>query len=144
MEENQSLLELQVDRDAATNLLEVSRWGKFLGLLVSIGIGLFFVMCIVVWGALSKTMFPTADEVDPQATRLGMIFAFTFLVIIGGVVVLLMSFLIKGANRIRRGIETRDQLLFNSGLASLKNYFVMYGVLALVALFISLLALLIN
>jgi magnesium-transporting ATPase (P-type) len=143
MEENQSLLELQVDRDAATNLLEVSRWGKFLGLLVSIGIALFFVMFIIVWGAISKTLIPQ-EETDPQATRLGMIFAFAFLVIIGGVVVLLMSFLIKGANRIRKGIQNRDQMLFNSGLASLKNYFVMYGVLALIVLFISLLALLIN
>jgi hypothetical protein len=143
MEENQSLLDLQVDKDASNNLLEVSRWAKFLGILVVIGVSLIFVMVLLIWNRLSA-LFITADSTNSDQERLGFIMVIIFFLIFGALVGLLMSFLIKGANRIRSGILNRDQLLFNSGLASIKNFFTMYGILALIGLFFSLIALLIN
>jgi heme/copper-type cytochrome/quinol oxidase subunit 2 len=143
MEENQSLLELQVDREASTNLMEVSRWGKFLGLLILIGVGLVIILCLFLWGRMARTLIP-ADEIDSSSRSLMQIILIGALVIAGAVVGILMSFLIKAGTRIRLGIQNRDQLLFNSGLASLKNYFTMYGVIAIIGLFFSLIALLIN
>jgi hypothetical protein len=143
MEENQSLLDLQVDRDAASNLLEVSRWGKLLGLLISIGFGLFLILMVVLWGRFSSALF-TRDEADSaNAQMVRIVFIIVFL-IIGVVLGIMMSFLIKGANRIRAGIQNRDQLLFNSGLNSIKNYFAMYGVIALIGLFFELLGLVVK
>jgi hypothetical protein len=143
MEENQSLLELQVDREASTNLMEVSRWGKFLGLLILIGVGLFIILCLFLWGRMARTLIPT-DEIDSSSRSLMQIALIAVIVIAGAVVGILMSFLIKAGTRIRLGIQNRDQLLFNSGLASLKNYFTMYGVIAIIGLFFSLIGLLIN
>jgi hypothetical protein len=140
MEENQSLLDLQVDREAASNLTEVSRWAKLLGLLISIGFGLFFLLMIILWGRFSSLLFPK-DEVDPQNVQLARILIIAVLLVIGLVIGIMMSFLIKGANRIRQGIHNRDQLLFNSGLNSIKNYFAMYGVIALIGLFFELIGL---
>jgi len=140
MEENQSLLDLQVDRDAANNLTEVSRWSKLFALIVIIGFGLLFILIFALWGRISTTLF-AKDEVDAknvQYLRIGMIFAF---LVIGTIVGIMMSFLIKGGNRIRKGILNRDQIMFNSGLGSIKNYFVMYGVIALIGIFFSLLGL---
>lgn len=139
MEENQSLLELQVDKEAANNLIEFSRWAKLLGLLVIIGFGLLFILMIFLWGRFA-TLFPneTTDKPSDDLARIGVI---VILLIVGVIVGIMMSFLIKGANRIRLGIQNRDQLLFNSGLNSIKNYFAMYGVFALLGLFFQLLSL---
>ena len=140
MEENQSLLELEVDKDAANNLTEVSRWGKFLGFLVCIGLGLIFLLIIFLWNKMEPILIPREDPdaLSVTATRIMLIIVFLGAAAVIGI---LMSFLIKGANRIRLGIQNRDQLLFNSGLNSLKNYFMMYGILTLIGIFLSLLAL---
>jgi hypothetical protein len=137
------LLDLQVDRDAASNLTEVSRWAKLLGLLISIGFGLFFLLMIILWGRFSSLLFPK-DELGTQSAQMGVIFIVAALVVIALIVGIMMNFLIKGANRIRLGIHNRDQLLFNSGLNSIKNYFAMYGVIALIGLFFELLGLVIK
>jgi hypothetical protein len=140
MEENQSLLDLQVDREAAQQLTEMSRWAKFLGLLTSIGLALIFLLMIVLWSRFAALLFPR-DEVDQQSLQLGRIMLIAVILIVALVVGIMVNFLIKGANRIRQGINARDQLLFNSGLNSLKNYFAMYGVIALIGLFFELLGL---
>jgi hypothetical protein len=140
MEENQSLLDLQVDREAASNLTEATRWGKLLALITTIGFGLFLILIFFLWGKLSNVLFSN-DELDNknfQMLRIAFIVAFLIMGVILGI---MMSFLVKGANRIRLGIQNRDQLLFNSGLNSIKNYFAMYGVLALLGLFFELLGL---
>jgi len=46
----------------------------------------------------------------------------------------LMYFLFRGSILIKKGIETKSQDMFNNGLASLKAYFMMYGILAIIAL----------
>ena len=70
-------------------------------------------------------------------------------VVIAGVIIIalaicgiLYGFLIRGANRIRKGIENGDQILFNSGLANIKNYFAMYGVLAILGILFAIIGLL--
>jgi len=140
MEENQSLLELHVDQEATANFTEISRWAKLLGLLTLIGLGLLFAFFIILSGKLAGYMLvkEDANASDIVFFRVGMFIAFA---IFGAILGILMSFLIRGANRIRLGIRNKDQLLFNSGLGSLKNYFTMYGVLVLIALFFSLLGL---
>jgi len=57
-----------------------------------------------------------------------------FFIIIAGIVFLLMYFLFRGSILIKKGIETKSQDMFNNGLASLKAYFMMYGILAIIAL----------
>jgi hypothetical protein len=63
-----------------------------------------------------------------------MIFFIIFLVIVGVIVGTLAWFLINGANKIRKGIQLKDQQLLNDGLANIRNYFTMYGVLSLLGL----------
>jgi hypothetical protein len=140
MEENQSLLDLQVDREAASNLTEVSRWAKLLAMLVCICFVLASVLLIVLWSRFSSVFFPN-DATDKQTAEIARIGVIAFLIIVGVIGGIMMSFLIKGANRIRLGIHNRDQLLFNSGLNSFKNYFAMYGVIALLGIFFELIGL---
>jgi len=127
----------------SASLAEVSRWGKFLALLVIVAIGLFFLMVILLWGRLAG-QFLTLEEIQGSGADLLMAGLIVVFAIVGAIVGILMSFLIKAANRIRSGILNQDQLLFNSGLANLKNYFAMYGVLGILGLLFTFLGLLFN
>jgi len=141
MEETQSLLDLQVDQEASANLQETSRWGKFLGMVTVIAMILFILLCIVFWSQFDRAFagYEDAQEGSVQAFKIGVVIGF---VLVGLVFFILMNFLIKGANRIRNGIRNKDQLLFNSGLVSLKNYFAMYAVLGILGLVFTLIGLL--
>ena len=61
-----------------------------------------------------------------------------FVCAVGGV---LVYFLLRFATRTREGIRTGNQYRFNEGLAALKNFFIMYGVLGILSLFFSALSL---
>ena len=131
MEENQSILELQVDQTASKNLSEVSRWAKFLSIT-----GFVFMGCmLIVFIAMRSQITSTLSQVIPgfaEVNSLGVLVA--FFIIIAGIVFLLMYFLFRGSILIKKGIETKSQDMFNNGLASLKAYFMMYGILAIIAL----------
>ena len=143
MEENQSFLELQVDKGASENLSEAARWGRLLAIMVLVAIGL-LLLTIILMGRQFGELFLTADEMQGNGGDIFMIGLIAGLVFVGAIVGVLMSFLIKGANRIRNGILHKDQLLFNSGLANLKNYFAMYGILGIIGLLMTMLGLLIK
>ena len=141
MEENQSFLELQVDKEASENLTEAARWGKLLGIMVIGAIGLLLLL-IILMGKQVTSQFLTTSEMqgsDGDILIIGLIGGLAF---IGAIVGILMSFLIKGTNRIRHGIIRKDQILFNNGLANLKNFFAMYGILGIIGLLLSMLGLL--
>lgn len=133
MEDNQSLLELKVDTEAASNLTEACRWGKLLAILALIAFGLISIIVLAFQGLLIEQFF-AIDSIQGDNNSFiaaGLIAAF---VIIGVIVGVLLSFLLKATNRIRTGIQNKDQLLFNQGLASLKNYFMLYGILSVIGL----------
>lgn len=142
MEENQSFLELQVDKAASESLSEAARWGKLLAVMVLVAVGLLLLL-IIFMGRKFGELVLTTEEMQGNGGDLVMVGLIVAIVFVGFIAGLLMSFLIKGANRIRNGIRDKDQLLFNSGLANLKNYFAMYGILGILGLLMALLGLLI-
>ena len=129
--DDQSILELQVDQTASKNLSEVSRWAKFLSIT-----GFVFMGCmLIVFIAMRSQITSTLSQVIPgfaEVNSLGVLVA--FFIISAGIVFLLMYFLFRGSILIKKGIETKSQDMFNNGLASLKAYFMMYGILAIIAL----------
>jgi hypothetical protein len=143
MEENESVFELQVDQPVANNLIEVARWAKFLALSVLIGAVLSFILFLVSWGKIAGKLSPE-DELEGINMQFFRIAIIIFFFIFAGILGVLFSFLIKAANRIRAGINNNDQMQFNNGIASLKSYFAMYGVLSIVMLCLSIIGLLSN
>jgi hypothetical protein len=138
MEENQSLLDLEVDSEVTTNLIEVSKWGKFLGIVVLTGMGLFVLLFFSLWSSFAALFSSLGDDSGEGAGTIVMILFAFILLIVCAVVVVLMMFLVKGAAGIRKGLLNKDQITFNIGLANLKNYFVMYGILGIIGLFFAL------
>lgn len=134
MEDNQSILELQVDQTASKNLSDVTRWAKFLSITGLVCMGVMVIFFIVMRSYLASALsqvIPGFSEID----SFGMLIS---IVVIGaGLVCVLMYFLFRGSVLIRKGIESKNQEIFNNGLASLRAYFTMYGVLAVVGLVIN-------
>ena len=140
MEDNQSILELQVDQTASKNLSDVTRWAKFLSVTGFVCMGL-MVICFI---AMQSQITSLLSQLVPEFTDLGNLggVLIAVIVIVAGIVCLLMYFLFKGSILIKKGIETKSQEIFNNGLASLKAYFIMYGILAIIGLISNLVSIL--
>ena len=129
MEENQSFLELQVDQTASKNLSEVARWARFLSITGFVCMSLMVIFFVSMQSRLAAAM----SQIVPGFSDLNGIGVLLAIIIIAAAVgCLLLYFLFRGSTLIKRGIETKNQEVFNSGLASLKAYFTMYGILAII------------
>ena len=138
MEEDQSILELQVDETASKNLSDATRWAKFLSITAFVCMGLVVIFFIALRSQIASAfseVIPGFSDIDSLGMLIGII------VIAAGIVCLLMYFLFRGATLIKKGIETKSQDVFNNGLASLKAYFTMYGILAIIGLISNLVSL---
>jgi|SRR5689334_19700815 len=138
MEENQSFLELQVDQTASKNLYDASRWAKFLSIAGFICMG----VALVFFVAMRSQIASALAQVIPGFTNFesfGVLI--TGFIIAAGIGCVLMYFLLRGSILIKKGIQTKSQEAFNNGLASLKAYFTMYGILAILGLIFNLISL---
>jgi hypothetical protein len=127
----QSLLDLDVDPQVSRSFREASRWAKFIGIIWAICLG-FIVLIAALGGAAFVDGFTSAVESyeSPIGDLIGRMFfvVMGLIVIVGGI---LLFFLFKFCSQTKAGLERQDQSLFNNGLKSLKNYFMIYGIIAL-------------
>jgi hypothetical protein len=131
MDENQSILDLQVDQSSSRSLSDVARWARFLAIVGFVGVGLLILCLLLLRGAISNALSELAPTIG-IADSYGLVVA--VLVLAASIVGLLMYFLFRGATLIRKGIETRNQETFNNGLSALRTYFSIYGVFAILGL----------
>jgi hypothetical protein len=131
MEENpqQSLIELNVDYDAGNILRETARWTKFISIVGIIGVAL-LLLCLLFAGTmittLSSRMLPGFEGYT------GILISAVIIVV--AILGLMVSLLYRFSTNIKKGIDTQDQELFNKGLSSLKIYFIISGVFAVLSL----------
>ncbi len=126
---NEPLFQLQIDYDSGNMLEEATKWAKFLAIIyfVCIGIGVLF------------TAFSSALIIQALATVMPE-FASVGGVIVGIIIIALIIFtfltilMYRFATQVKQGILNRDQALFNEGVKNLKNYFLAYGIYALLML----------
>jgi nitric oxide reductase large subunit len=131
MEENQSILELQVDQTASKNLSDATRWAKFLSITGFVCMGLMVIFFIAMQSQITSALsqvIPGFSDIDSFG------FLVAVIIIVAGIVCLLMYFLFRGSMLIKKGIETKSQEIFNNGLAALKAYFIMSGIIAIIGL----------
>ncbi len=142
MEENQSILGMEVEPQGRANLTEVARWGKFLAIVGYVFMGLFILMLAFAWSSFMSAFtgsYPDPYERSIVSTSSG--FFLVVIVLFIGIFFTLLFFLLKGANRIKAGLRDNDQAVFNSGLANLRNYFIMFGVLSILRILFALMSL---
>lgn len=129
------LFELEVDDVAGSYFKETARWTSFISILYFIIVGLlvFCLLIITVFmkGAASRGLGTSIFGKQELDTATTLIITVLFLLIIG-LLLTLSLMLYRFASLIRKGLERQDQVTFNAGLRSLKNYFVFYGIIAVI------------
>ena len=135
-EKNESLFELQVDYDSGNYFKEATKWSTFVAIIYFIGIG-FIVLFLAIAGAaiFSSDLMQTetdspfaAPQMDTSALRIALMFVIIVFVTYSGVM------LYRFSSLCRQGIDRQDQLVFNSGLKALRNFFIAAGIMAMVGI----------
>ena len=133
MEQNPGapLLDFSVTPEMGGNLRETARWTKFLSIVTIIGLILLLIGMI----AASSVLTPMLSQVLPGmagAALSGVIFGILGVaLVIGGILVFLLY---RFSTTMKSAIELNDHAMFNKALRSLKTYFLIYGVFAILAL----------
>ena len=138
MDENQSLLELEVDQETGTNITEMAKWARLFAILVSSIIGLFVLILFLFWRTLAL-YFSTMPELNDSQAGYGVMIGVSIVAIIFiAICTVILVYLFKGVNGLRNGVRNKDQLAFNIGLANLRNSFAIYAVATIVLVLIQL------
>jgi len=138
MEENQSVFELEVDQIASKNLIDTAKWARFIAIFSFIAMGCFLLIIIAFQSRIADRIsnyIPGMNESGGFGVLIGVI------IFIFALVSVILVFLLRGANLIKKGIETKDQIMLNDGLRSLKTYFAIYGILAIIGVVFNLIGL---
>ena len=141
MEQNpsDSLFDLQLDHEAGNHFRESSKWAKFLSIIYFVAVGM--ILLVLIFSAAVVTN--ACQQFAPEFAGAGGFLVAA--VIIGiGIVLFTTLLLLRFAILTKEGIERQDQLIFNKGLQALKNYFMIYGVLTILALAFSIISVTIN
>ena len=124
------LLEMHLDYDGGNTLQETVRWSKFLAIVGIVGLGIYLI-AVLIGSAYIAALFQQAWGVEGGGIAALAIF---FIVLILAILIFVVIMLYRFSVLTRRGIETQDQATFNRGLKSLKIYFVINGIFAVLYL----------
>jgi uncharacterized integral membrane protein len=130
MEENNSLFEFEVDQPISKEMSEMARSAKAFGLIIVIMLGLLVLFMFAAWSQLEGQFTDLPEGERSMALVLGMI----VLLLVAAILGTMMFFLIRGANRLRKALNIKEQSIFNAGLGDIKVFFVFYGVLSILGL----------
>lgn len=131
MEENQDLFNSAVDNDTSREMYEASRWARTFGILLFIACGIILLVMLAAGNRLFEAFSTELATGDANAV-------FTMVLVIAIIAILIVGvmlyFLLRSANSIKKGLQLKDQALFNRGLSDMKIYFTIYGVLSILSL----------
>jgi len=140
-EQNSSLLELELDDMTSGILKEAAKWSRYIVIT-------FYVCCaLIVFGMLGLLMagdtFIQAMETSlgEVAGTAGLVMIMIVFLIVTAIVGLLAFLLGKFSSKVKQGVEQNNQHLISEGIAGLKNYLTITGVMGVLGLLVSLIQL---
>lgn len=132
---------MHLDYDGGHILQETARWSRFLSIVWFIGLGL----CVLVVALMGSALLMLLSRFSPELESLGsagaailIVTVIIFAAIFGFVAFTLYRF----STLTRKGIDHQDQATFAAGMRSLKIYFLINGIFALIGLLFQLFSLL--
>jgi cytochrome bd-type quinol oxidase subunit 2 len=135
MEEQQDLFDIKVTGEAERELNETSRWSKLMGILIFTICGIALLFLLLAGGKISEGMSAEMPGENSGAMLVGILVA---VVIMIAIVSVIMYFLLRAANRIKAGLQQKNQAMFNGGLNDMKIYFTIYGIFSILGLLLNL------
>jgi len=121
--EKPSIFQLSVDENTSQHLSEIAKWGKFLGIIGFIGLGLILVAWLVVVSLMSWRLGGSST----------FFLSFIYVIFVGLYVYPVLT-LYKFGKGMKSAILNNDQILMNNALRNLKNCFQYLGILTIIIL----------
>jgi len=123
------LSDLLVTHTMGDHLHDTTKWCRFLSIVGIVFLSIFLIMVIVAGTSVAPTMAIAIPGMGEVSNNLLILLAIVLIAVFG----VLVFFLLRFSIYTRRGLEMRNQVLFNEGLKALKIYFIVYGVLGLLS-----------
>lgn len=145
-EQKPSLLELQIDDVAVPSLKETAKWTKFLSITCIVFIVL-MVLCALLASSTIATIFARMSAYSGDGGMGIAAGALTGGIIMGVMLVfavvlaVVTYFLYAFSTQVRKAVDFNNQPALEKGIASLKNFFMVAGILGILSLLSSLMAL---
>ena len=140
MENNQQDLlgntDLQVDGHAKMQLGETAKWGKFIAIVMFILAGLIIIFGLIAGAALSGTFRRLGGAYDILGGFEGPVLIIVF-VFIAAVIALIYYFLYQFSVKVKAAVVTENKQDLGTALKSLKTFFIITTVLAILGLLIN-------
>ena len=129
--EGNDIFRLEIDEEAKSNLLEMSRWTKFLSIIGFIFIGLIIVAGIL-FGVMISTLYSNmGSNLFAGMGTTGIIILY---VVIGAIYFYPTYALLKYSTNMKAALNTADKARFNTAIYHLKNVFKYIGILLIIIL----------
>ena len=128
--------DIRMDNEAKQYFGEAARWGKFIALVVFVGLAIIFL--VVALG--STTLLSKMSDINPalsSVASLGSGIIIVIMVVIMAVIGVIYYFLYKFATKIKLALATDDQQLLEEALGALKTFFIITTILSGFSLLIS-------
>lgn len=117
--------QVKIDFAAGKKFVNTSKWTLLISFAYFVGIAFGFLVLFFAGDQLVKMLSEYLPEVKEEGAAIKSALGFVLLFL------LMPSILLFRFGRmVRKGLEQNDQHLFNEGLRALKNYFMVYGILA--------------
>lgn len=132
--EQESFLQMHLDYDGGNILQETVRWSRFLSIVGFVFMGLFTVVMVI---ALVGSTLENVARATPFA-GLGAAVVILCVLVVLAILTLLVVMLYRFSTLTRQGIVNQDPGKFREGMKSLKIYFLIGGIFALLGLAVDL------
>lgn len=109
---------LEIDFIARDHLKTITYWARIIAIVAFINVGI----------NLVSTML------SPDVTGMGLGIVMVFMLVWSGIIIGMNVVLLRFANQTNGGLDMPNQSLFNQGIANLRTYFLIIGVLLIVGL----------
>lgn len=132
-EQDSSLFDLSIDNYSQQSLEQASKWAKFLAIIF---------ICIAVLGTIGFIM--ASDSISRVLSFNDMFsplssFFFAVVIVVLIVVIVMIILLFNFSNSVANGIRETNQAELEKGITSLKNYFMLSGIVGIIILILDLL-----
>lgn len=130
--------QLTVSPDVNYQLTETSRWTRIACIISIVFLAIFLLILVVAGSELSSLLSNFLPAGGEMLT--GILFVFIGIVFL--ICGLLIYLLLRFSKLTSLGLRTQNQAVFNDGLAALKTYFIIYGVVSIILIGFTLMPLL--
>ena len=130
-------VDLQIDNQVRQQLSEAGRWTKFIAIVMFIACGLLLVFGIAGTAALSN-IFEKYGRTYRGLLNLDRSFFIVVIILVIAIIALIYYFLFNFSRKIKNALSSDNTTELNTGLKSLKTFFIISTVVAILSLLSSL------